>query len=532
MNEEAFLKSIATFDQKFCKALLNESSLSQFCSPLSLYILLGITSLLSGENTKTQILNLLGINESEFNEPGYAEFLFHLLVKIETTNMDSIPSELQNLYSYSNRNEYSAIDLPEISSVMISDIEKFLNENDLHIDETNIFTSLQNTYDLASSIEKILKPTTKTSKTSIKLFSSEDIWPNSKLRLSPSLFEAITKVIIREVESVNYSSSEINIINNRIKKLTNISDFLSSQFISPQTAFLCTSALSFSGSWRIRFIHKDSMTMPFTNFHQQVSPVLMMKVCARFDFLETEQFRAVSIPYDDPTICLVIILPNENTKDELNKSLDIFLQKSPSFSKNVQNLSPCPPNHTTTKSTKPNNKKSNQAFNSLEKQKTIENQQKISISSRQSISVPSERAVQSAMAQRHNNFSPEHTSKTRIESKLGIETKLRFIKCNISLQIPQFDITSPTLSLKNILESMGLTDLFSPENACFVGRSYVSDILQKTHFESAENGMKIKPHDSIIEDEPIIKFCANRPFWYLVMDSDSWNIIFLGNFTM
>ena len=103
------------------------------------------------------------------------------------------------------------------------------------------------------------------------------------------------------------------------------------------------------------------------------------------------------------------------------------------------------------------------------------------------------------------------------------------------IQIPRFKYEYNVNNLKNILESLGIRDMFDKEKANFGGIAediYVSSIVQKTYIDFMESGTKAAAASGASFD---IKSAAegkevifDKPFVYLIRKKGSNNIYFIG----
>lgn len=121
-----------------------------------------------------------------------------------------------------------------------------------------------------------------------------------------------------------------------------------------------------------------------------------------------------------------------------------------------------------------------------------------------------------------NNISNDVINKSITESEVYI-------------QIPRFKYEYNVNSIKDILESLGIKDMFNKEKANFDGIAkniYVSSIVQKTYIDFMESGTKAAAASggafdmkSAVEEKEVI---FNKPFVYLIRKKGSNNIYFIG----
>ena len=106
-----------------------------------------------------------------------------------------------------------------------------------------------------------------------------------------------------------------------------------------------------------------------------------------------------------------------------------------------------------------------------------------------------------------------------------------------TLRIPKFNVTTTKKDLAVTLEKMGVGDLFSSEKADFSnmlrdnspGQVYVSNVVQKTKIEVAEEGLHASSATAVVMatragHEAVI----NNPFAFLVRHEDTGATLLYG----
>ena len=105
----------------------------------------------------------------------------------------------------------------------------------------------------------------------------------------------------------------------------------------------------------------------------------------------------------------------------------------------------------------------------------------------------------------------------------------------VRVVLPRFRVEYDK-SLKEVLQSLGMTDAFVPDVADFTGISasspplYISEVKQKTFVEVAEEGAEAAAATSVevgVKSLPP-SVVANRPFAYLIRERESGAILFAG----
>ena len=125
-----------------------------------------------------------------------------------------------------------------------------------------------------------------------------------------------------------------------------------------------------------------------------------------------------------------------------------------------------------------------------------------------------------------------HLAKNYDTLRKGVNTSQR-----VNLSLPRFTTEYKT-SLKESLTALGIADAFG-SSANFSGISdaplYIDDVLQKTYLRIDETGAEAAAVTSVMvgylamrpTSEPIeLKF--DRPFLYMITDTKTNNILFMG----
>lgn len=113
--------------------------------------------------------------------------------------------------------------------------------------------------------------------------------------------------------------------------------------------------------------------------------------------------------------------------------------------------------------------------------------------------------------------------------------------CMVDLWLPRFT-TETTLQLNDVVSSLGAPSIFEPGKADFgrfaSGDFYISQMLQKAKIEVSEEGTKAAAVTAAVmltSMAPMelrhVEFHADRPFVYLITDSQSGAILFMGQYT-
>jgi serpin B len=110
----------------------------------------------------------------------------------------------------------------------------------------------------------------------------------------------------------------------------------------------------------------------------------------------------------------------------------------------------------------------------------------------------------------------------------------------VDVALPKFKITSQ-FGLADTLRSMGMEDAFNSTNADFSGMDgrlqwlYISAVLHKAYVDVYEKGTEAAAATAVVMSEvsaappvPLRQFRADHPFIFMIRDSTTGSILFLG----
>lgn len=112
---------------------------------------------------------------------------------------------------------------------------------------------------------------------------------------------------------------------------------------------------------------------------------------------------------------------------------------------------------------------------------------------------------------------------------------------DINAGLPKFE-TEYSVSMKDVLRNMGMTDVFDPNNADLSGIGsvtdgslYVDDVIHKTYISVDSSGTRagaataviIMKESALLERNPI-DIILNRPFVYMIVDCENMIPVFIG----
>ncbi|KAK3907642.1 Antitrypsin [Frankliniella fusca] len=136
-------------------------------------------------------------------------------------------------------------------------------------------------------------------------------------KLNKDYQKTITEVHKSEVQSadfLNNAEKERVSINNWVSDKTQqkIKDLLSAGMVTADTAMVLVNAVYFYGKWKEQFDKKQTYPEDFYITKSQTVKVPMMHMTKTMQYAEISELdaKAVELCYENPNVCLQIILPN------------------------------------------------------------------------------------------------------------------------------------------------------------------------------------------------------------------------------
>jgi len=131
---------------------------------------------------------------------------------------------------------------------------------------------------------------------------------------------------LNEVDFVRAAETARKTINTWVEKETNnkIKDLISKGVLNSMTRLVLTNAIYFKGNWARQFKEDRTKDAPFTLADGRKVDVAMMNQTGQFNYMETESFQALELPYVDDELSMIILLPKEfDGLDEFEKTLTV-----------------------------------------------------------------------------------------------------------------------------------------------------------------------------------------------------------------
>lgn len=129
---------------------------------------------------------------------------------------------------------------------------------------------------------------------------------------------------LSEVDFVNAAETARKTINTWVEKQTKekIKDLIPTGVLDHMTRLVLTNAIYFKGNWASKFKKDQTKDAPFTLADGSEIQTPMMNQTGKFDYMETETFQGLELPYVKNELSMIILLPKaKDGLDELEKSL-------------------------------------------------------------------------------------------------------------------------------------------------------------------------------------------------------------------
>ena len=128
---------------------------------------------------------------------------------------------------------------------------------------------------------------------------------------------------LNEVDFVKAAETARKTINTWVEKETNdkIKNLIQKGVLDSMTRLVLTNAIYFKGNWARQFKEDRTKDAPFTLANGKKVDVAMMNQTAEFNYMETEDFQGLGLPYVDDELSMIILLSKEfDGLDEFEKT--------------------------------------------------------------------------------------------------------------------------------------------------------------------------------------------------------------------
>jgi serpin B len=132
------------------------------------------------------------------------------------------------------------------------------------------------------------------------------------------LIEAKYEGKLNEVDFIAATEAARQTINAWVEKETKdkIKNLIQKGVLDELTRLVLTNAIYFKGNWARQFEEDKTKEAPFSLISGEKVNVPMMNQTAEFNYMETEDFQGLELPYVDDELSMIILLPRK--VDELS----------------------------------------------------------------------------------------------------------------------------------------------------------------------------------------------------------------------
>lgn len=271
---------------------------------------------------------------------------------------------------------------------------------------------------------------------------ANSIWSRQGFEIRQHFTDVNRNYLLADVSSLDFAKADAaNEINNWVaKKTNNLIPSIINPPIADDVMLYLINAIYFKGEWTNAFKSKDTFEADFYSYDGLTDKVQMMHRKGCIDLAQTEGYMAVSLPYGDERVSMMVILP----KGDINEFI----------------------------------------------------------------------------------YSFDHDKWNEMLSNLRQTSDLH-------LQLPKFKMEYGTKNLTKSLTSLGMGELFTGQ-ANFSGISeglFISKVLHKAVIDVNEKGTEaaaVTVGEFTTSYTKPVEFIANRPFIFVIYDTEEGNILFIG----
>ena len=153
------------------------------------------------------------------------------------------------------------------------------------------------------------------------------LWGQSGYPFLPDFLDVLSKYYgagMHTLDFVKDQEASRQAINQWVSQQTNqrIQDLIARGVITTDTRLVLTNAIYFKANWQHQF--EKSQTADGTFFIARDSPVQvpMMHGSAEYGYVKEDRVQVVELPYSNPDFSMVIVMPDPDTLQQYEQSLD------------------------------------------------------------------------------------------------------------------------------------------------------------------------------------------------------------------
>ncbi len=129
---------------------------------------------------------------------------------------------------------------------------------------------------------------------------------------------------LNQVDFIRAAETARKTINTWVEKKTNnkIKNLIPKGVLDSMTRLVLTNAIYFKGDWARQFKEDRTKQAPFTLADGRKINIAMMNQTAKFNYMQTEDFQGLELPYVDDELSMIILLPKKfDGLEEIEKTL-------------------------------------------------------------------------------------------------------------------------------------------------------------------------------------------------------------------
>jgi serpin B len=158
-----------------------------------------------------------------------------------------------------------------------------------------------------------LKALLETPDAGVQLAIANSLWARQGVPFKPAFIQHNQKFYGAQVTDLDFAAPNATAtINNWVKENTRgkISQIVDS--LKPDDVMFLINAIYFKGTWAKAFDKTDTVNKPFYRADGSQKRHPMMAQTGSYKYYETNQFQAVSLPYDKKQVSMVLFLPKKS----------------------------------------------------------------------------------------------------------------------------------------------------------------------------------------------------------------------------
>ncbi len=155
----------------------------------------------------------------------------------------------------------------------------------------------------------------------VQLAIANSLWARNGVKFNPGFVQRNQSFYDAKLTTLDFANpNSVATINQWVSQNTRGKIPKMVDRLSPDQVLLLLNAIYFKGKWSEAFDKQDTTERPFTlaNGTRKTHP--LMSQTGDYDYLETKQFQAVSLPYGSGRWSLYVFLPRPNS------NLDVFIK--------------------------------------------------------------------------------------------------------------------------------------------------------------------------------------------------------------